>query len=72
MVLGSDHLPPWVPTVFFLNPMAALLAVYRHAFLGDPLPPADLLLPGFGVALVVFLLGALAFARLEPRFADEL
>ena len=52
--------------------MAALLALYRHAFLGDPLPPAPLLLAGVGVALAVFVIGAVVFARLEPRFADEL
>ena len=70
-VLTNATLPPWVAPVFFANPMAALLAWYRHAFLGDPLPAIPLW-PGLLVALAVFALGALLFARLEPRFADEL
>ncbi|HWR97415.1 MAG TPA: ABC transporter permease [Candidatus Methanoperedens sp.] len=70
-VLGNPSLPQWVAPVFFANPMAALLALYRHALLGEPLPPLALW-PGFLVALAVFLAGALLFARLEPQFSDEL
>jgi ABC-type polysaccharide/polyol phosphate export permease len=70
-VAGNPALPAWVAPVYFLNPMAVLLAWYRHAFLGDPLPAVPLL-PGAAVALAVFAVGAWLFARLEPRFADEL
>jgi ABC-type polysaccharide/polyol phosphate export permease len=70
-VVGNPTLPSWVAPVFFANPMAALLAWYRHAFLGDPLPPVALW-PGLLGAVAVFVLGALLFSRLEPRFADEL
>lgn len=71
MVVGNPTLPRWVAPLFFANPMAALLAWYRHAFLGDPLPAVGLW-PGMLAALAVFFLGALLFSRLEPRFADEL
>ncbi|MHB8834687.1 MAG: ABC transporter permease [Candidatus Methylomirabilia bacterium] len=71
LVLGNPVLPAWVATVFFSNPMTALLIWYRHAFLGDPLP-AVALWPGLLGVFVVFFLGALLFHRLEPRFADEL
>jgi lipopolysaccharide transport system permease protein len=71
LVLGNPTLPAWVTPVFFANPMTALLTWYRHAFLGEPLPAAPLWHGLLGV-LVVFFLGALLFARLEPRFADEL
>jgi lipopolysaccharide transport system permease protein len=70
-VVGNTSLPSWVAPAFFANPMAALLAWYRHAFLGDPLP-AVALWPGLLGGIAVFLAGALLFARLEPRFADEL
>jgi len=43
-VVGNPTLPAWVAPVFFANPMAALLAWYRHAFLGTP--PAVPLWPG--------------------------
>jgi len=71
LVLGNPTLPAWVTPVFFANPMTALLTWYRHAFLGDPLPPVALW-PGLLGVLLVFAIGALLFTRLEPRFADEL
>jgi ABC-type polysaccharide/polyol phosphate export permease len=70
-VVRNATLPAWVPRVFFLNPMAALLAWYRHAFLGEPLPAVPLW-PGLAVGLAVFGAGLWLFNRLEPRFADEL
>jgi len=70
-VVGNPSLPPWVGPLFLANPMAALLAGYRFALLGEPLPPLSLW-PGFLVALAALAVGALLFARLEPRFADEL
>lgn len=71
LVLGNSTLPAWVVPVFFANPMTALLTWYRHAFLGDPLPPVALW-PGLFGVIIVFILGALLFTRLEPSFADEL
>jgi ABC-type polysaccharide/polyol phosphate export permease len=70
-VIGNPSLPAWVAPLFFANPMSLFLAWYRLAFLGDPLPPLPLW-PGLATAFLVFLAGALLFARLEPRFADEL
>jgi ABC-2 type transport system permease protein len=70
-VVGNPSLPPWAAQVFFANPMAALLAGYRHALLGEPLPPLSLW-PGLLGALAVLAAGAFLFTRLEPRFADEL
>ena len=70
-VLGNPGLPSWVAPVFFANPMTALLTWYRYAFLGTPLP-AVALWPGLLGVFAVFVLGALLFIRLEPRFADEL
>jgi ABC-type polysaccharide/polyol phosphate export permease len=71
LVLRNPSLPAWAAPLFFANPMTVLLSWYRHALLGEPLPPTALW-PGFLGVLVVFLAGALLFARLEPRFADEL
>lgn len=71
LVLGNPLLPTWAAPVFFANPMTALLSWYRHALLGDPLPPFAHW-PGLLGVFVVFVLGALIFARLEPHFADEL
>jgi ABC-type polysaccharide/polyol phosphate export permease len=70
-VVGNPALPAWISRVYFLNPMASLVAGYRLAFLGDALPAAPIW-PGIAAALAVFALGALLFARLEPGFADEL
>lgn len=70
-VIANPGLPPWVAPAFLANPMAALLAGYRLALLGEPLPPLALW-PALLGALASLAAGALLFARLEPRFADEL
>lgn len=70
-VLGNPALPAWIPVVYFLNPMAGLISLYRQAFLGDALPAVPIW-PGLAAALIVFAAGAALFSLLEPRIADEL
>ena len=63
---------PWLGQLYFANPMAGILALYRSALLGSPLPAAPLVGLSVGVALAVGIAGIAVFQRLQPRFADEL
>lgn len=66
-----DRHPLW-GELYFMNPMAGILALYRTALLGSPLPTASLLSLSLFVALVTGVTGVLIFQKLQPRFADEL
>lgn len=66
----SQH--PWLGTLYFANPMAGILALYRAALLGTPLPELPLVALSVGVAAVVGVAGVVVFERLQSRFADEL
>lgn len=55
--------------LFRLNPLTGFLVAFRWALLGTPLDLAALL-RSVVVAAAVFVLGALAFTRMERRFAD--
>jgi ABC-type polysaccharide/polyol phosphate export permease len=70
-ILENPSLPPFVLTLYFSNPMASLVQLYRQVFLGTP-PPGVPVWPGLVVAGLIFLAGLYSFLRLEPRFADEL
>lgn len=70
-VLDNPNLPGFVLNLYFFNPMASLIELYRRVFLETPAPGIPVW-PGLVVAAVVFGAGSLTFARLEPRFADEL
>ncbi len=63
---------PVLGTLYFLNPMAGILSLYRTALLGSPLPDLSLVGLSAGVALVVLVAGLWIFQKLQPRFADEL
>ena len=63
---------PLLGQLYFLNPMAGILALYRTALLGNPLPDLSLVGMSLGVAVVVFAVGVAIFQKLQPRFADEL
>ncbi|HKA53978.1 MAG TPA: ABC transporter permease, partial [Candidatus Binatia bacterium] len=58
----------WAPLLAF-NPMTALIASFRAAALGGPLPWTDLAISSTA-ALAIFLLGCLYFRRAEDSFAD--
>jgi ABC-type polysaccharide/polyol phosphate export permease len=70
-ILENPSLPRFVITLYFVNPMATLVQLYRQVFLGTPALGVPVW-PGLVVAGVIFLAGLFTFLRLEPRFADEL
>jgi lipopolysaccharide transport system permease protein len=55
--------------VYALNPMAGIISGFRSAMLGEPFC-WSVLGVSFFVAIVLFLLGAFYFRRIERRFAD--
>lgn len=63
---------PAIHQLFYLNPMTGLLALYRTALMGEPLPPVSHWGASVLVAWLVGMLGAAVFQGLQKRFADEL
>jgi lipopolysaccharide transport system permease protein len=61
--------PEKFKTLYFLNPMAAAIQVYRSVLLFGEAPDVNLFWP-LTVAIVVFVVGYLFFKRAEPIFAD--
>ena len=70
-ILENPSLPRFALTLYFVNPLASLVQLYRQVFLGTP-PPGVPVWPGLIVVGLIFLAGLYTFLRLEPRFADEL
>ena len=60
----------WRP-LLLINPLTSLIEAWRHLFLDNSLPSADLW-PALVYALGSVVLGALVFQRLQPGFADAL
>jgi lipopolysaccharide transport system permease protein len=56
-------------SILYLNPMAALIAAFRAAVLGGPVPWGPLGAASAS-ALAAFLIGCLYFRKVERRFAD--
>lgn len=67
--------PSIVPEAYrvwvFLNPMAGFIDAFRAAFLGRPID-ATTLAAAFAISTLVFVVGALVFARTEKTLADVL
>jgi ABC-type polysaccharide/polyol phosphate export permease len=63
---------PVLGQLYFLNPMAGILSLYRTALLGSPLPAISSLLLSVAVAAVVCAGGIMLFQKLQPGFSDEL
>ena len=55
--------------MYYLNPMAGILAAYRDVLIYNQLP-GDYLLPAAGISLLIFFLGYWFFKRVEYQFAD--
>lgn len=61
----------WHP-VLYLNPMTGILAFYRTALLGDPLPAAPGLLVSGLISLLALLVGQVLLNKGDGRFGDVL
>ncbi|MEX2139925.1 MAG: ABC transporter permease [Pirellulales bacterium] len=59
----------WIDTVLALNPLTGLIAAFRAAILGDPLPWSAIGVSAATVA-AMFVAGCLYFRRVEDSFAD--
>jgi lipopolysaccharide transport system permease protein len=55
--------------LYFLNPMAGIIAAYRDVLIYDRLP-GNYLLPAAIVSLLIFIIGYWFFKRVEFQFAD--
>ena len=72
MISSITDKHPILGPLYFLNPMAGILALYRSALLGSPLPDFYLIALSMGMTFVVFVAGIMIFQKLQPGFADEL
>jgi len=55
-----------------LNPLTALVTLYREALLGGEMPPLESLTPLVGTTVAALAIGIWVFRRLKPVFADEI
>lgn len=58
--------------LYYANPLAAPLELMRWSLLGTPLPSAAHLAYSAGTAVVLCVIGAWIFRRIEQSFADEI
>lgn len=72
IIYPLDKVPEKYLNLYFLNPMAGLIAFYRHSFLGKELPQVSTFYMSFIVIFVFFILGWLIFSKFQKYFADEL
>lgn len=70
VVYSISIIPAEYQYFYALNPMVGVIEGMRAAFLGTKAMPWDLIGIGGVVSLVLFLLGAFYFRRMEKTFAD--
>ncbi len=68
----ASMVPDALKPVYYLNPMAGLVAAFRAALLGTEMPPTSAMIQGLAVAVLLFVGGLLLFRYLERKFADIL
>ena len=58
--------------ILVLNPMVPIIEGFRYAFLGAGIVERWQLAVGFGVSVLIFLLGVMVFRRTERTFSDTI
>jgi ABC-2 type transport system permease protein len=72
IIYPIEKIPVEYLSVYFLNPMASLITLYRHCFLGTPIPCVNSLYLSLGITGLVFVVGLAVFSCYQKYFADEL
>jgi lipopolysaccharide transport system permease protein len=70
VIYPIDLIPPEYLPLYFLNPMAGIIAGYRSALVLGQAPNMPALLVATIISLFLLLLGYFVFKRGEPLFAD--
>ena len=70
VVYATSSIPEQYQLLYALNPMVGVIEGFRAALLGTIAMPWDWIGIGSGVAVVLFVSGALYFRRMERVFAD--
>ena len=58
--------------ILVLNPMVPIIEGFRYAFLGAGIVERWQLGVGFGVSVLIFLIGVMVFRRTERTFSDTI
>jgi lipopolysaccharide transport system permease protein len=70
VVYATSIIPEQYRLIYALNPMVGVIEGFRSALLGTNPMPWDLILVGTITSLLIFIIGALYFRRMERIFAD--
>ena len=70
-VVNNEHIPSVLHTLYALNPMTGIIALYRSGFFPDQLQWAAVW-PGVVVSVAIFAAGWWVFARLEHAVLKEI
>ena len=72
IIYPASKIPEKYLNLYFLNPMAVLITMYRYVFLGKDLPSVGTFYVSFIIIIAVFFIGWWIFLRYQKYFADEL
>jgi len=65
-----QKLSPALRPLYLLNPLAAPLEAFRWSLLSTTAPPMPSLAYASAISVIIFILGAFSFKRMERKFAD--
>ena len=68
----ASRVPERFLNLYFLNPMAVIITMYRYVFLGKELPQVGTFYISFIIIAFIFIIGWIIFSRYQKYFADEL
>ena len=67
-----SYIPERLKSVFFANPMTPIICAYHDILYYKQLPDMNYLIRSGVVALAIFMIGSLVFAKLDRNFAEEM
>lgn len=72
VMYSADMVPDDLKWAFLMNPMTSIIIAYRDVLYYGRFPELGTLLLPLGIAVVVLVIGAALFHRLQRNFAEEL